>query len=115
MSHQSDTETIQQIEDNYTQRMTAVNQRNQLLKKFLAAIKASPSFDEEDANAVNDTLSKLNNDDILKYRQLALNRLTVLKEFDDVLHFKESFPTLNAFFVKKQQEIMKVLSKSEQV
>jgi phosphoglucomutase len=112
MSHDSDVKTIQEVEQTYTETLNATNQKTVYLKKLLVAIDSSQSFDKEDAHAVQQELSKQNNQEITKYRQLAMERLKVLKEFDEVLHFKESHPDLNLFFVSKQQEIMKVLAKS---
>jgi len=112
MSHESDTKTIQEIEKTYTETLQAANKKSVLLKKFMNAIQESAGFDKEDLTAVQNELNKIDNQDIQRYRDIAMNRLKVLKEFDEVMHFKENHPELNRFFVMKQQEIMKVLAQS---
>lgn len=111
MSQESE-KTIQEIEQTYAKSLNTANEKTAYLQKFLEAIASCQSFDKEDAAAVQRELLNQNNQDILKYRQLAMERLKILKEFDEVLHFKEFHPQLNTFFVTKQQEIMKVLAKS---
>jgi hypothetical protein len=106
----SDTQTIQDVEQQFTTTYNASQQTVKILSAFKTDLEESKVFDQDDINAVQAELERFHNQDVERYRQLSLERLRVLKIFDEQLNFSKNHPVLNGYFVKKQQEIMKVLA-----
>lgn len=106
----SDTQTIQDVEQQFTTTYNASQKTVKILSAFKSDLEQSKVFDQDDINAVQAELERFHNQDVERYRQLSLERLRVLKIFDEQLNFSKNHPALNDYFVKKQQEIMKVLA-----
>lgn len=109
MSELSDTQTIQDVDQTFTESYNASQRTVQTLQHFQQSLTESKVFDAEDVKHVQIEMERLNNTEVERYRALSLERLKILKQFDDQLNLKKNHPELNRYFVKKQNEIMKLL------
>ena len=105
-----ETQTIQDIEIQFTNTYQQSEKVVQLLRAFKTELTNSKVFDKDDVMAVQREIDQYHNQDVERYRQLSMERLRLLKTFDDQLDLAKNHPVLNKYFVQKQQEIMKVLS-----
>ena len=109
MSELSDTQTIQDVEQTFTETYNKSQRTIQTLQHFQNSLRESKVFDADDVKNVQDEIERLNNNEKERYRVLSLERLKILKQFDDQLNLKKNHPVLNRYFVNKQNEIMKIL------
>ena len=109
MSELSDTQTIQDVDQTFTEAYSKSQRTIQTLQHFKQSLTESKVFDGEDVKNVQIEIERLNNNEVARYRALSLERLKILKQFDDQLNLKKNHPVLNRYFVNKQNEIMKLL------
>lgn len=100
--------TIQQIQEESSAMYQKSHQTITHLTSLLKAFQESTFFDEEDVREVEKEMERLNNEEVKRYRQYNLQRLGVLKQFDEIMDFKNNHPTLNEYLCKKQGQVMKL-------
>ena len=76
----SDTQTIQDVEQQFTTTYNASQKTVKILSAFKTDLEQSKVFDQDDINAVQAELERFHNQDVERYRQLSLERLRVLKQ-----------------------------------
>ena len=100
--------TIQQIQEESSAMYQKSHQTITHLSSLLKTFKESTYFDDEDVREVEKEMSRLNNEEVKRYRQYNLQRLATLKQFDEIMDFKTNHPILNEYLCKKQGQVMKL-------
>jgi len=81
------------------------------LQSFLAKVQENDLFDQEDANAIQEEIDRLENNKTLQYTRRCEERLKIIAEFAQQVNLQEDHVQLHDYFLQKHQAMQELIAK----